>query len=213
MQKVLFVLGMLASAIACTAEDVAEATAFAMSDAHVIQGEDLPENAKDSYELAFVRYDELGWTTQVKTPGAKNQPQNSDKAAAVQIGGPLIVWLPTNWDHVSMRTRARAAWHELTHINQQYDLGSDRMARLLTTKPYWRIATEIPASAQSLEVIARYGADEAEIHEFAEQAVDWYAKSMDLDDVDNVDEWNELVLWVLNERADDILRRRSMERD
>ena len=204
MRKALFVLTVIGCA--CTNED--EAVAFAESDAHVVFGEKLPADAEESWEQAFERFDDLSWRPRVKTPGGKDQPQNSEKAAAVDSRGPQIVWLPVHWDRLSDETRARMAWHELTHINQQRELGRKTMARRLSTHPYWRIAAEVPASAQSLEVYGRYGATEEELHQQADEAVEKYPGRIDLKKLDDADEWYDLASDILHERVDNILMRR-----
>ncbi|MEE9384917.1 MAG: hypothetical protein V3V08_16050 [Nannocystaceae bacterium] len=208
MRMFVLVMGLLAAS--CTSEE--EAIAFAASGAHILPGEALPEDAGVSHELAFVRYDEAGWETEIKTPGAKDQPQNSERAAAVDSRGPKIVWLPVHWEDLSKVTKARMAWHELTHINQQAELGRDRMARLLIRKPYWRIAAEVAASAQSLEVLARYGADEDAVHQRAEEAVEKYPGRIDLESLEEPEEWYDLARQILHDRADAIFSRRRSER-
>lgn len=206
MRKTLLLLTVIGCA--CTNED--EAAAFAESDAHVIFGEELPADAEDSWNQAFERYDDLDWTPQVKTPGGKNQPQNSEKAAAVDSRGPQIVWLPVHWDRLSDETRARMAWHELTHINQQRELGRKTMARRLSSHPYWRIAAEVPASAQSLEVYGRYGATEEELRTQADESVEKYPGRIDLEKLDDAEQWYELARDILQERVDSIMARRKL---
>ncbi|TPV94397.1 MAG: hypothetical protein B7733_15435 [Myxococcales bacterium FL481] len=209
MRKTLLVVA--AFACACSNED--EAVAFAQSDAHIIRGDELPGDPRQSWGEAFEHYDDLEWTPQVKTPGGRNQPQNSEKAAAVDSRGPQIVWLPVHWDNLSDETRARMAWHELTHIHQQRELGRRTMARRLSRHAYWRIAAEVPASAQSIEVYARYGATEAELREQADKAVEKYPGRIDLDRLDDADSWYELASDILHERVDTIMLDREATAD
>lgn len=172
----------------CTSED--DAIKFAYNcDRHIVRGRSMPDDPQESYELAFEILQELGWTTRIKEPGGEGQPPNSDRAAAVDARGPKIVWLPVNWAYLSDITRARMAWHELAHVQEQIYLGRDEMAHRLSTEPYWRVAMEIPASAQSLVVLARYGVGEDELHRRVDVMIDNYPKRMELDELEDAETW------------------------
>lgn len=189
MHSALSFILLLLVAFDCTSE--ARAIEFASSEYSIVPGSEMPDDPKHSYELAFKMLRNVGWTTQQKVPGEADQPQNSEHAAAVDARGPRIVWLPTNWNKLSDITRARMAWHEYSHVREQMQLGRDEMAYLLS-KPHWRVALEIPASAQSLVVLGRYGTDQNKLHELADKAIDNYPDRIDLSELENAEAWYEL---------------------
>lgn len=189
MRRALFFILLSLVTVSCTSE--ARAIEFATSEYSIVPGSAMPDDPQRSYKLAFKMLRDAGWTTQQKIPGGTDQPQNSEHAAAVDARGPRIVWLPTNWGRLSDITRARMAWHEYSHVREQMQLGRDEMAYLLS-KPHWRVALEIPASAQSLIVLGRYGTGEDKLHELADKAIDNYPERIDLSELENAEAWYEL---------------------
>ena len=182
----------------------ARAFAFAGRTDLITYSQDMPEDAKENCELVIDLLAAEGWTLRKKTPG--NGP-NGDNSGTAPAEGPKEVLLPVHWDEWSYRKKAEVLWHEFNHVRGQEDLGRARVHRLLwkrPARPHWRIALEVPATAQTIVVRAHHGESEESVRRFARSAVDDYWERMDLSRLRDDVAWEEFALDHFEMIIDDI---------
>lgn len=193
------ILGMVAlCAVACQNR----AEEYAASGKLVTIGEDMPEDAGESLALVFDLLTDLGWETCIK-----DEDDFEPRYGGVYATGENIVWLPIQWDTLTGKSKASMAWHEYVHVLAQEELGQKFVRRKYRRSPYWRIAIEIPATAQTLEARAKYGTNEATLRELVTDTVANYPNRINIKHLRNLDDWQDLATDVLEDRIDRIFGR------